>query len=175
MILWVGIDPGLEGAVVTIDENSTLISFARTPVLRDRGKVKYDVQGMVRAINETIVSSGGMRVAIEDVHAMPGQGVTSMFTFGYGAGLWRGIAAGLGLTVHMVSPRQWSRLLGWMPQGKNQKLSAARRARDLWPSLPLDVKANWGMADAALIAETARRDFTGARQAPPAKESPVAP
>lgn len=80
--------------------------------LKDEGKGKnkkkvYDVQAMADLLRP--YKGQKTLICIEQVHAMPGQGVTSMFGFGRGLGLWEGIAAGLNCQVEVVTPQSWKK------------------------------------------------------------------
>lgn len=169
MNVYVGIDPGLSGAIAAIDGDGRLISAARTPVLKPSGKGKtvYDLPEMVRAVEE--ISESGRwiaRVALEQVSAMPHDGVTSSFRFGTGWGLWRGILAALRVPTILVRPQAWQgETLAGKPRGKDSKTSAVAVAKSLFPSIPIRYKADWGMADAVLMAEWARRTHKEGRDA----------
>jgi len=159
----IGIDPGLAGGVVALDQDSRVVLARRTPLITGAGsKAQYDERAMRELLAASRPPGEARHVAIEQVGAMPGQGVTSMFRFGYGCGLWRGIAVGLGLPIHDVRPQAWAQLLDGLPRGEAMKSSAVLRARALWPDLPIEKKVEWCFADAALIAEVVRRRIVGA-------------
>ena len=150
MTAYVGIDPGKAGAWAVINSAGRWVAGGLTPTI---GK-EYDEPGM-RAAFQWLADPW---VAIEKVGAMPGQGVTSMFSFGAGYGLWRGIVVGLGLSYELVRPQAWQKeMLAGMPRGKQTKESAVQKAKQLWPEIPINGKKDWGLADAALIAEWLRR------------------
>ena len=98
-------------------------------------------------------------VAIENVHAMPGQGVTSMFSMGYGLGLWIMGCAALKFPIEYVEPGVWKRA---MSCGKDKNLSI-QRALQLFPSATPQLKRvkDHGRAESLLIAEFLRRKLTG--------------
>jgi crossover junction endodeoxyribonuclease RuvC len=156
MDTYIGIDPGLTGAVAVIDAGGRLVSATRTPIIRAAagGKSQYDTPAMV----ELLAEHKDCRVALELVGAMPHDGVASSFRFGTGWGLWQGILAALALPTVLVRPKEWqaATLVG-LPRGKAVKTSAVSAAQALFPTLPIKVKADWGMADAALMAEWCRR------------------
>ena len=94
---------------------------------------------------------GGEGIAIiEDVHAMPKQGVTSSFSFGRSLGVVEGVLAGAGWSLRYVSPAKWKRALGLT----SDKGACRRRACELWPNQsPLFARVkDDGRAEAALIA-----------------------
>lgn len=123
---------------------------------------------------------------VERVTAMPGQGVSGMFSFGAGYGMLQGILAALEVPYALVTPQTWRKQVGLIVPDKEPalvhvgldakavakalgKAKAARtnavkaatvqQALARWPALtePLRVKARWGIADAAFLAECARR------------------
>lgn len=150
MTRWtLGIDPGKHGAAALLDPDGRMARCWDTPVITVGGKARYDVVGMARITRTALID--GADVAIERVHAMPGQGVTSMFAFGEGYGIWQGLIAGAGLPVTFYTPQAWHRgQMAGMPKGKG---SARLRAKELWPSVDLfDRVKDDGRADAALIA-----------------------
>ena len=87
---------------------------------------------------------------IEQVGAMPGQGVTSMFRFGEAYGIIKGVLGGLRLPVELVTPSVWKRELK-VQKGKE---SSRLRALELFPEQTdlFKLKKHHGRADAALIA-----------------------
>lgn len=102
----IGIDPGMGGGISVITEAG--IQVFDVPLKNGKKDKKvYDVHGMAELLRpyrgrKTII-------CIEQVHAMPGQGVTSMFGFGRGLGLWEGISAGLNFQVEIITPQSWKK------------------------------------------------------------------
>lgn len=161
MSIYIGIDPGLGGAVAILADDGTLLYATRTPIISGVGTAKrhYDIPQMAQLVKEWASVNPPTFVAVEKVAAMPHDGVTSSFRFGQGYGIWQGIMAALDLPIIDVRPQMWQKqLLEGMPRGKAVKTSAVTRAKALWPTIPIKFKADWGMADAALIGETARRN-----------------
>ena len=109
----IGIDPGLTGAVAVLPEGR----FFDTPtesVKKGSSKKVYLVAEMVAALESFGYDAAGLprgHAYIEDVHAMPGQGVSSTFSFVRGFGLWEGIVAALGIPYTLVSPVRWKRAM----------------------------------------------------------------
>lgn len=160
MIHWIGIDPGLEGAVVHLDEHLSFVSAFKTPVHRaesGKGKTQYAEREMANQLNHMLCEARARgatpRVCIEDVHAAPTQGVASMFRFGYGYGLWCGIVANSGAGLFRIKPQMWQRVAYAGRSHEDKKLASVTMARELWPGLPIRSKsADSGLSDAALIA-----------------------
>ena len=162
-MLYLGIDPGITGGVVVIDSDGQLQYAVRTPIiveqLKSKTKKHYDIPGMVDVIKNAVEDGSGFTVVgIEKVGAMPRDGKVGAFNFGKGYGLWLGILAALQVPYSEVMPQRWqARMLAGLPRGPHTKTSAVQRSKSLFPTLALKVKADWGMADAALIAEYTRQ------------------
>ena len=162
-MIYLGFDPGKTGAMVALDDGGRLLQFSRFPLIASGKKKELHIYEMAVWVGEIDFDNGHMtRATIEKVHAMPGQGVTSMFSFGRSFGLIEGIIAGKGIPRTYATPQAWQKvMLAGKPKGKDSKHSAALAAVELWPELSklMQVKANWGIADAALIAEYGRRQW----------------
>ena len=141
----VGIDPGISGALAWLSDEGFLLSVMDMPTLQVNGKAK---------VNPHILASDlSFRkpkiVVIEDVGAMPGQGVTSTWTFAYSAGILAGVCAGLGIPTVFYRPANWKRQAG-VPADKG---AARQMAQRLWPgSRAFDRVKDHGRAEAALLA-----------------------
>tara|TARA_R110000751_G_scaffold12892_3_gene44085 strand:+ start:2176 stop:2676 length:501 start_codon:yes stop_codon:yes gene_type:complete len=161
IIDYIGIDPGITGAIVAITGDGELIDAWRTPTLQgDKGKREYDVPSMVSLLD----LSQPAFVGIEKVQAMPRDGRVGAFNFGRGYGIWLGILAALKKPHMLFTPQRWqAKMLAGLPKGTQTKVSAVSAAKSLFPDLPIKVKADWGLADAALIAEYARRQHLGVK------------
>jgi len=158
----IGIDPGVTGGVTILDADSgRLIEAARTPILPVPGKKEYDLNAM----RETLARWDEVRlVTIEKVGVMPHDGRVGAFSFGCGYGIWLGLMAALSIPYMEVPPQRWqSKMLAGLPRGPKSKASAMRAAKSLFPTIPVRVKADNGIADAALIAEYGRRIHQGGK------------
>lgn len=146
----VAIDPGLSGAVAVLTPAGMLEALADTPtlVLRvQRGsKQVYDVPGMASLLEP--YSGLQVHVWIEESQPMPGQGTRSMFTIGYGYGLWVGILATLRMAYTPVRPAQWKRAM----QLSKDKEACRLKAMQLYPTADLRRKRDHGRAEALLLA-----------------------
>lgn len=138
------VDPGQKGAIGALDYQGKLTGVWDMPILEKRVNAPLLANMLIPWANTADVC------VIEDVHAMPKQGVTSMFTFGRGLGVVEGVALGAGIPVRYVSPAKWKRALGLSAD----KDASRRRATELWP-LQADLfklVKNDGRAEAMLIA-----------------------
>jgi len=158
-----GIDPGLDGAVAAINTFGEARDVQDTPTLTmKRGKSGkkrvYNVPVMVGLLRVHEYAQC-VHVYMERVHAMPGQGVTSMFSMGMGLGVWEGIVTTLGYSLHYVTPQAWKKvMMAGMPKEKG---ASVVKAIQLWPSEAGQYTTKRGRkldgrADAMLIAEYGR-------------------
>lgn len=165
-MIYIGIDPGLDGALAYINLNDAAaprVAVVDTPTVTVKvtkgNKREYDLAAMSKTLAVLAVEGNldGACAVIEKVHAMPGQGVTSMFSMGYGCGLWEGLLAGLGLPYERVAPQRWQKLM-LADEGKG-KDAARLQAQRLYPHEAhlFARKKDDGRADALLIAEYGRR------------------
>lgn len=143
----IGIDPGASGALVLLD-NGQPIEWTTMPVT----KVGSSTRVNAAALTDWIASGCCDHVYVEAVHAMPGQGVTSMFNFGHSCGTIMGVLGALGLPHTFVTPQKWKKASGLIGTDKD---ASRARALQLWPKWrDLDKKAKGqALADAALIAK----------------------
>ena len=152
----IGIDPGLTGGIALIAKDK--IEVHKMPVLQlKKGKI-IDEHALCTRLETLAADMGSLLVVVEHVHAMPKQGTVSMFNFGLGFGLIRGILCGLKKRYILVRPQEWKReVLKGYPKG-----SEIQVARSLFPGVDLIQskrarKPHSGIVDALLIAEYGRR------------------
>ena len=146
----VGIDPGKNGGVALLGRYGTWLGGMRMPTLKHGKRDVVDTVKLEQWVRET---QGQMRedvdFVIEQVNAMPGQGVSSMFNFGRHTGAVEGWALSHGRPVNWVTPRVWKGHFNL----QKQKAAALDRARLEFGDAPIwNVKANDGIAEAALLA-----------------------
>ena len=149
-MIYMGIDPGLHGALALIDSDGNLIDIWDTPLI---GK-EYDLREMACLIRDHLPNG----CAIEEQHAMPKQGVTSTFQTGFGFGLWMGFLTAYWVKHEKVRAQDWKKALG-IPAGSDKSASVAAAQR-LFPGGDFTGPRGGikdGRADAALIAEYRRR------------------
>ncbi len=146
-----GIDPGLSGAFALLCPDNVLQVFdmpVTERVVNKKKKRQVDAHGIVGwlELNRYRIS----KVVIEKVGAMPGQGVTSSFNFGYTAGVIDACCVAAGLKIEHVYPQVWKRKFGLLGQPKDASRAAASKllpaSAYLWPR-----KKDDGRAEAALL------------------------
>lgn len=142
----IGIDPGASGAIVIMN-GTALIEWAPMPTV----KIGTATRVNAPALAEILKNFDRAHAFVEQVGAMPGQGVSSMFSFGHAAGVVAGVLGALAIPVTLVTPQAWKKRAGLIGQDKD---AARSRAIQLWPTWrALDLKAKGqALADAALIA-----------------------
>ena len=150
----IGIDPGISGAICFL-KNGSILDVIDMPIMTDGKKNKKQVNGsqiyneIKDLINEN--DKDNLKVVVEQVSAMPGQGVTSMFNFGQSFGILKGICAAMQLPIYFVRPAKWKKYFNLI----NAEKDASRtRAIEIFPyySSNLSKKKDSNKADAILIA-----------------------
>ena len=163
-MLIIGIDPGTSGSICFF-EDGKILEVIEMPVMIDGKKNKKQVNGaqiyneFSKRINKK--KDNEVRVVIEQVSAMPGQGVTSMFNFGQSYGILKGICSAMQLPMFFVRPAKWKKYFNLI---NSQKDASRTRAIEIFPyfSTQLSKKKDSNKADAILIAsfyhETYQKD-----------------
>ena len=153
-MLIIGIDPGISGAICFF-ENDEVKEVIDIPSMADGKKNKRQINGqqIFNEISSRIknIPKKEIRVVIEQVSAMPGQGVTSMFNFGQSFGVLKGICSAMQLSMHFVRPAKWKKYYGLI---KTEKDASRTKVIEIFPyiSSQLSRKKDSNKADAILIA-----------------------
>ena len=153
-MLIIGIDPGISGSICFLD-NGKILDVIEMPIMTDGKKNKKQVNGsqVYNEITKIIKQFGKsqIRVVIEHVSAMPGQGVTSMFNFGQSFGILKGICTAMQLPMYFVRPAKWKKYFNLL---NSEKDASRTRAIEIFPyfSSQLSRKKDSNKADAILIA-----------------------
>ena len=148
----IGIDPGISGAI-SIIENKKILEVYDTPTMIDGKKNKRQINSaqVTNIIKERINDEKEVIVVVEQVNAMPGQGVTSMFNFGQSFGVIKGICAALSLPIYFVRPTKWKKHFNLI---KTNKDASRTKVIEVYPEISdkLHRKKDSNRADAILIA-----------------------
>ena len=152
-MLIIGIDPGISGSICFF-KDGRILEVIEMPVMTEGKKNKKQVNGaqiyneFLKRINK---NDDEIRVVIEQVSAMPGQGVTSMFNFGQSFGILKGICSAMQLPMFFVRPAKWKKYFNLI---NSQKDASRTRAIEIFPyfSTQLSKKKDSNKADAILIA-----------------------
>ena len=148
----IGIDPGLSGAIAVLENNKVLNIFDM-PVMSEGKKNKRQLNSalLVNLIKENVQNSDQVAVVVEQVNAMPGQGVTSMFNFGQTFGAIKGICAALELPIFFVRPSKWKKHFELINSSKD---ASRTKVIEMYPAYAekLSKKKDVNKSDAILIA-----------------------
>ena len=148
----IGIDPGLSGGIAIL-ENNKIKEIFDMPVMSDGKKNKRQLNSalLVQLVKDNIDDIEDVVVVVEQVNAMPGQGVTSMFNFGQTFGAIKGICAALGLPVFFVRPAKWKKHFELINSSKD---ASRTKVIEMYPhvSEKLSKKKDVNKSDAILIA-----------------------
>lgn len=147
-----GIDPGLNGALALVDGGKLLDLV--------------DIEASDSRINAVHLAGLLQRwkpdfAVCEVVTARPGQGVTSMFTFGHGLGTITAVLATLGIPYLLIRPQVWQSHFGIETSSKDKsehKREIADMAEAIYPAAPLYGPKGGlrdGRSDALLLARYA--------------------
>ena len=153
-MLIIGIDPGISGSICFF-EDGKIVDVIEMPTMTEGKKNKRQVNGsqIYNEISKRIIKidKKNLRVIIEQVSAMPGQGVTSMFNFGQSFGILKGICSAMQLPMYFVRPAKWKKYFGLI---NSEKDASRTRAIEMFPyfSSQLSKKKDTNKADAILIA-----------------------
>jgi crossover junction endodeoxyribonuclease RuvC len=158
--LIIGIDNGLDGAIIGLNVDGAVVMKEVMPTvgLHQKGKRAYDLPAMALLLH----GIEDVHVYLERAQAMPGQGVSSTFSIGYGYGAWQGILTALQMPFTIVGPREWQKVMFEGVDKTDTKKASALIARRLQPGT--DWRASErartphdGLTDAYCIAEYGRR------------------
>ena len=153
-MLIIGIDPGISGSICFFKDGK-ILDVIEMPTMTEGKKNKKQVNGsqiyneILKKINK--LETNDIRVIVEQVSAMPGQGVTSMFNFGQSFGILKGICSAMQLPIYFVRPAKWKKYFNLI---NSEKDASRTRAIEIFPyfSSQLSKKKDSNKADAILIA-----------------------
>ena len=148
----IGIDPGLSGGIAILDDLK-IFDIYDMPIMSEGKKNKNQLNSaqLVNIIKKNIILNGDTFLIVEQVSAMPGQGVTSMFNFGQTFGSIKGICAALNLPIFFVRPAKWKKHFDLINSSKD---ASRTKVIEMYPSISprLSKKKDVNKADAILIA-----------------------
>ncbi len=154
MRYYMGIDVGAKGGIAIIDENSKIVYL--------KPMDRYNLVNCCQIVSAWIKEKDASIVAcVEKVGAMPGQGVTSMFNFGKGAGFIEGVLEMAQVPYQLVSPVTWKKIFSLLHKDKKASIEVCKQ---LFPNVNLFPtercrKESDGLAESLLLACFARRKF----------------
>ena len=153
-MLIIAIDPGISGSICFF-EDGKILDVVEMPTMTEGKKNKKQVNGsqiyneISKRINQ--IDKKDIKVIIENVSAMPGQGVTSMFNFGQSFGILKGMCSAMQLPMYFVRPAKWKKYFSLI---NTEKDASRTKAIEIFPyfSSNLSKKKDSNKADAILIA-----------------------
>ena len=132
-MLIIGIDPGISGSICFF-EDGKILNVIEMPTMTEGKKNKKQVNGsqiyneILNAIKD--IEKKEIKVIIEQVSAMPGQGVTSMFNFGQSFGVLKGIFSAMQIPMDFVSPVKWKKFFNLINTNKD---ASRTKAIEIYP------------------------------------------
>ena len=153
-MLIIGIDPGINGAICLFKDGKIVDVFEMPKMaVGKKNKSQVNASQIFNEIQKAVEGEDKTKViaVIEQVSAMPGQGVTSMFNFGQSFGILKGICSAMHLPVYYVRPARWKKYFNLI---NSEKDASRTRAIEIFPyfSGQLSKKKDNNKADAILIA-----------------------
>jgi len=146
-MIYCGIDPGNTGAIAIFKKKKIIALYDMPTEIKLTGK---GLQTSAPKLAKILKWWGIKKAFVERVHAMPGQGVTSMFTFGRGTGVIEGVSCTLGIDIIFVTPQAWKKEFILIKKEKDScRIKAIKRFPKRKESLRL--KKNIGRADSIFI------------------------
>lgn len=146
-MIYIGIDPGKKGGYASINGDHV-------------EAYPWDDIFFIQHLHGLLATHDSVVACVEKVNAMPGQGVSSMFTFGKSAGYIEGVLSAMGIPYQLIPPRVWKKTYG-LDSSKQKSIDVCRR---LFPDLNLLATERSrvpsdGVAESALLALYAKRHF----------------
>lgn len=143
----IGFDPGLCGGIAVLDAAGGLVLCGDLPVIGEGAQRRLDAANLAAMIRPHAADAVAV---IEQVHAMPGQGVSSMFRFGQAVGTLAGVVGALQVRTVWVPPQRWKKPMGLDANAEKSRAMAI----ETWPDSAgrFARKKDHNRAEAALIA-----------------------
>ena len=152
-MMFIGIDNGLSGGIVMMNEKQEILHKFIMPTVKIKGKTEYDVKRIVEILN--VSEPAETFCVLEKSHVRPISGKKACFNTGYGYGLMQGILECIGIGYIIISPQKWMKeILGdTMKDKKGSILFCQRRwPNESWRKTPLCKNIHDGLTDSAAIA-----------------------
>ena len=160
--VYIGIDPGLSGAIAAVDESGKVKFVDDLPTISSsKGKKELHLPEVAKIVSRLMSDTGLVFGAVEKVGARPGQGVVSMFRFGLATGQMHGILTGMKIPIILVRPQVWQKEFLRYTDGPDNKAKSVLAASYRFPDISLPRKKDHGKAEALLIAEFCRKYHQG--------------
>jgi|TARA_R100000084_G_scaffold78889_1_gene36039 hypothetical protein len=160
VVLYFGIDPGLDGCLVVLDFRGRLVGVHNLPTVKIGTKREFLVVDFARVVRGYVkeVGADNIRATVERHLPMPKQGISSQCKGAGIVGMLCGVLAGCNISFIQVHPRSWAKVMRDAP-GTDKKGRSLLVASTRWPDLELKGSKAHNVADAALIAEYGRHQW----------------
>lgn len=154
MKLILGIDIGLTGAIAALNEAGVFVDLFDMPTMsngKGSARIKQQVNAVAleKYLSKLVNDSMHIVAFLENVSSMPGQGVSSVFSFGHTLGTVQGVLAALHIPFVTIQPTAWKKAFNLLHTDKDAARTVAIR---YYPDAPLERKKDHNRADALLIA-----------------------
>jgi len=164
-MIYIAVDPGSTSGAITVMQTSD-DNVVRLLDIYMMPKTEADIMNIflklipsnwwaIKDMPSTVLSVN-IKCIIESVHAFPGQGVTSMFSFGRNYGFLRGVLVSLRIPFIEVTPQKWMKYFGFKrnknEDKKKHKLRILQKAQNLYPHPSVVLQT----ADSLMLAEFLR-------------------
>lgn len=165
--LFIGIDPGLTGAIAVLDDSGKCLFLSDCPTEKKSVKIAVSPKGISQLMADIKKLKGKIHALLEEPIAMPkngrAMGVSSMLSYGRGVGVWEGALSSTGIEFDTVHPRVWKSKL--LPSQRRDKSNSIKAAKKLFPDArkKLANRKHHGRAEALLIAYYLSTLFNGGR------------
>jgi hypothetical protein len=153
MTIFVGIDPGISGGIAAIDHKGVVHTLEPMPTMPGlvSGRKMVDARALAATLRGINHYGSPVHVAVEQVGAMPKQGVVGTFSFGTSFGIILGVLGGMGMGYQLVLPQKWQKHHS-LSSDKKQTMGWVMRK---WPDITLGTRDD-GLSDALAIADWLR-------------------
>jgi|ERR1700744_372353 len=157
-MIFIGVDPGLTGALSAIDHNGIVLGVYDLPTRRVEiagmhalVKRKIDALALRKIIMSAVPSNDKAILVIEDMQLLGGHAIQTMGSLAHTRGVIEAVAMLCGMDVRFVTPREWKASYGF---GADKKI-ALRIARELYPGAPIKLAKHHNRAESLLISRWA--------------------
>ena len=147
---FIGIDVGLNGGIVILDEKERIILKSVMPIKKTNKKVEYDIKSLISLLNIYNFA----KVYLEQTHVRPVSGKRACFMNGFGYGIIKGILESLNIDYEIVSPQKWMKEFGIISKDKKGSIEFCKKkwSKEDWIATKRCRKPHDGLTDAAVIA-----------------------
>ncbi len=157
-MMYIGVDLGLSGGIVILDENQRVIHKYVMPIIKIKGKSEYDIKTIVQILQGIAIPAAiddiKVYAVLEKSHVRPISGKRACFTNGFGYGLMQGILESIGISYEIVKPQTWMKELEIDSKDKKGSiLFCQRKWPDVdWRATERCTKVHDGLTDGAGLA-----------------------